>query len=59
MKIEMTFAFRELIVQWELSGKDEWMKKGIMAQKENLILLIRLKGAGPRQEFVSAKQDFF
>lgn len=39
--------------------KMKWMKKGIMAQKESLILLVRLKGAGPRQEFVLAKQDFF
>lgn len=54
----MTFAFRELRVWWEISGKGEWVKKGVKAQKENLPLPMRLKRAGRGQEFILAKQDF-
>lgn len=58
-EIEMAFAFRELTAWWELSGKDEWVKKGVMTQKENLTLFRRLKGGDCGQEFVLEKQEFF
>lgn len=45
----MTFAFRKFIVWWESSGKDERVKKGVMAQKGSLTLLMRLKRAGHGQ----------
>lgn len=52
----MAFAFRELTSWWELSGKDEWIKKGVMTQKkENLTLFLRLKGGSCGQEFVLEK----
>ena len=31
MKIEMCFTFKEFIVWWEVSGKDERIKKGAVA----------------------------
>jgi len=34
MKIEMCFTFKEFIVWWEVSGKDERIKKGALAQKK-------------------------
>lgn len=32
----MAFVFKELTAWLELRGKDEWAKKGVMTQKENL-----------------------
>lgn len=47
MKIEMCFTFKEFIVWWEVSGKDEKDKeRGCGTEKGELTVLMGLRGDG-------------
>lgn len=54
----MSFTFKGFIVWWEVSGKADWVKKGAKAQKDNLILLMRLEADSRGREFPGQRKTF-